>query len=148
MITKTRNCHNKGNYAEITNICGVLCTWYNAIDDSQQKFEMNTSTTAYYSLNTYLCTLTNNCITDFDQSFSSSICFQPSIININKTVTLTEDCTQHLINMIPTEKIIRPEKIIRTEKISQTEKISGTEKVITIEQDLSEKKKNRHQSNE
>ena len=95
----------KGNYAEINNTNGVLCTWYCTNDNLQINYELCTSSTSYYSMTTYLCTLTTACIANAKNS-STSTFFQSRIVNINETFSVTEECAQYLLNISETKKII------------------------------------------
>ena len=90
---------------EIDDTYGVLCTWYDAIDDSQNRYEMCTSNTAYYPINTYLCTLNTSCIVN-PHCVATSTCFQPCIINVDKNFILTKECVQYILSAVQTKSVI------------------------------------------
>ena len=93
----------KGNYADIVGKFGVLCTWYKASDDQFVYTMSNTSSLDYQPLNSYICTLTPNCI--FQNPPDSAIksynpCFKPSIISAEKQFILTEEALQHISTLL------------------------------------------------
>ena len=53
----------KGNYADVSSNCGVMCTWY-INKEGANKFEILPLETSYYHIGKYVCTLTEACFTN------------------------------------------------------------------------------------
>ncbi len=87
----------KGNHADVTSSCGVLCTWY--INKECNTFEMlPNSVTTYYHINTYICTLTPSCIVNASQK-KSNFGFIPSAPLVGRTLLIEEEAIQNIKSM-------------------------------------------------
>ncbi len=110
---KNKTIPYKGNTAEIGSSCGVLCTWYGMIEDlidnsqisSEFVLSTNESTTThlYHPINTYIATLTINCL----EKLSTVINTNKSIASVNqqiiqpmKNLFLTKQSTQFLTEQL------------------------------------------------
>ena len=97
---KSKELPYRGNYAETNNKQGVLCTWYESISSNNTLTQftiLSVSNTTYCSLDTYMCTLTNNCLVNNPVVVGiASNLFQPQIISTSDRYTLTEECAEFL----------------------------------------------------
>ena len=118
----------KGNYVEVTQKdIGVMCTWYT--QSSSDHYILSTTTT-YYPLCKYLCTLTSGCI---DPGSNDD-----SIITKNE-ISLTAKCLQEIVSLLKTKShpvvdfskgVTEPDKKMEVSKHWVT-----CEKVILYQQD-------------
>ena len=90
----------KGNYVLLPGTCnyGVLCTWYVEKGNYQykvcEKADFN-----YYHINNYICTITKGCLLT-NQSGHAPFGFQPSILDVDDSFTLTESCSNYIKHRI------------------------------------------------
>ena len=84
----------RGNYADVNENIGVMFTWYKK-GETDRVYNMCASDPKYHPISTYLCTLTKSCIQNL--SIQDKVMgFQPSVISIDDTFTLSEECAQYL----------------------------------------------------
>ena len=58
---KRSTSQHKGNYAIVSDLYGVLCTWYD-LDEGTGHCKLITTQHEYIPTNNYICTLTSGCI--------------------------------------------------------------------------------------
>ncbi len=110
---KSKQSSYQGNFAEIDCKFGVLCTWYEMTDGSQSQFTISSSSnTTYYPLNTYICTLTNNCL--LNHSLTCSDLFKHQIITSTNEFTLTKQCADFIHDSLKTSSNVKDTTVTGT----------------------------------
>ena len=90
----------KGNYVLLAGTCnyGVLCTWY--VEKGNYQFKVcEKADFNYYHINNYVCTITKGCLLT-NQSDHAPFGFQPSILDVDDSFTLTESCSNYIKHRI------------------------------------------------
>ena len=86
---------------------GVREKWVNP-DTYHMCDNLNTE---YCHLDCYLCTLTSDCITDYEIDTTAICGFRPSIITLHKQFRLTDECVQHISWLQETSSSVNAESI-------------------------------------
>ena len=91
---------------DVKNNAGVLCTWY---EGCTCVFRMSNVGAVYHSIESYICTLTHDCIdtsasTDDSEVSVTCIPFKPTVIPCNTSViVLNQECDEYILSLIGTQ---------------------------------------------
>ena len=131
--TTRKNLPYRGNYAEIDDSTGVLCIWY--VEESQGQYKMSSANSAYYPINTYLCTLTQGCISNYSiEARENALPFEPVMLHIGESFTISQECIEFISSLMPKQMSCKPIDLSQQQACADLQNYTAADQAPSVKQ--------------